>query len=64
MKSGLKYVAWSDEPLFHNGIQMVVSEFGMNSMKAWFQSDLYHQFRLVLVVSQCGGYFLGILWAP
>ncbi|KAG8550500.1 hypothetical protein GDO81_024898 [Engystomops pustulosus] len=45
-------------------IRMVGSEFGVNNMKAWIHPALYQRFRLVVVVSWCGEYFLGTLWAP
>ncbi|KAG8554186.1 hypothetical protein GDO81_003707 [Engystomops pustulosus] len=45
-------------------IRMVGSEFGVNNMKVWIHPALYQRFRLVVVVSWCGEYFLGTLWAP
>ncbi len=46
-------------------IQMVGSEYGVTNMKAWIHPALSQQFRLVVVVYWCGGYFfwltLGLL---
>lgn len=44
-------------------IQMVGSAFGVNNMKAWIHSALYHWDQPYGVL-MCWGYFLGTLWAP
>lgn len=40
------------------------TEFDLNNMQAWLNPALYKWFRLLLVVSKYGGYFLGKLSAP
>ncbi len=42
-------------------IQIVGSEFGVKKRKAWIHPALSQRFRLLMVVSWCGGYFLGTL---